>query len=858
MANQDYGAALSRYLDPSETGFDTVVSAKGLYVLDSELLLGQEIKRAESMEQVQYTMPSGFIRAGQAPGEWDFRMESNALHLINRPVVHVNGWVIPLEYTNTSTAGENQITLNAPPASAGSIGVDFVYLEVWRQVVRANPSTTGKPSLDKIYRHGNVLSPSGVWLDDELIDTDPGLPGLESSYRIQRQYRLKSARLNSTQNKLGYTDAAVFAQGPNASLSVFTYSGVEGDPGLWRAGDGDPTNALNTVDGYVYSIPLALVYRRNSQPFDFLGNGNGGAAIAAGTSDRPDGFFSDGVEATDLQDARRHVEFQGMDWERELESSLSLLLDGELDTWATNTAHTGFYVGGSELAGTSYLKADDLVASTGVPSDPASGNGFGAADGIRKVYSDRPVVQEHVVRFPSSGNWAAGDTLTFDLTANSSLGVPLADEQPAGTVITSVSAVTLNDTDGSNGAYEMPVSLVSGLGTQTVVITLTAPAVTSSAEIWVLFEVTYPVGAGLNAQVKSAAANFDVLVHSPPAFDASIGGTFTSDQAGRDAVRTFLQVAYEERGAHREVAVTHTTNNAVVETIYAKDATTIILPEYLFEGKAGSTNGVMTVQATGGGSFFTVDPARTQGRQVGIAVGGPLPAGDTQVDVTYYPARALPTNGSAVTFYYETPGIQAIQFEYLQNATANNELEVTPLHISSHLYVGTTGSGSPLEAYPYPAPMAQIPVHINAPYDSEAELSAPSPVSIDDFDATSGFLRLPQLVPLAKVATMTFQDPVNVTTENAEFLDHYTNVVTPGYRPSAFAQSLSALAEHKVFVPCIVRLNQDTDFARKGEILMLILANYTEASPHNRLGFTDSGNTTCAALYRLSGHPLAY
>lgn len=859
MAENDYGAGVSRYLDPENTGFENVVYQDGKFVLDAELNLNQDIQFFKAQEVLRQQAPSGFLTGDfdeDSNSSFDFRAEANAFYLIDRPVVHVNGWVIPLEFTNTTTAEENRITLASPPASAGSIALDFVYLEVWKALVAPDPSTDNKPSATQIWYNGNVLSPAATWITEDMLDP---ILAAESTRRVQIQWRLKSQRLTNTANKRGYTDANVFAQGPQAALSVFTFDEVDGDPGLWRAGDGDPNNSLGTTDGYVYSIPVCLVYRRNSQAFDFLGNGNGGALLASGSSDRPDGYYSDSVVFDDLQDMRRHVSFTGFDLTHEVERSTSLLMDLNLRTWATNTAYTGFYVGGSELAGSRILKADDLVPSNAVPSDPASGNTFGGADGIRTVFSDRPTAQQHIVVFsPPGGTWNAGDTVTLDLTAITGLGGPLSDEQPTGTVVNDVLDVSLNESAGGagSGVQTYNYTSISGLGGQTVVITLDDPPTPgSSADLWVTYEVLYPVGAGLKAHVDEAAAGFTTNVHDPTAFNADIGVVFTNDAAGREAIRDYLQVSYED-GPHREVSATYTTDSAVTLTVFAQDTTTVLLPEYLYEGAGGTINGVVSVQGTGGGPLYTVDPSRTSGRQVGIDAGGPLPADDTSVEVTFFPARALPTNGTPITFYYMTPGIQAIQFEYLQNATPNNDLVIKPLAISNKMRVGTTGSGSPLTSFPYEAPMGQIPVHRDAPYDSEAELSAPGPISIDDYDATTGFAELPLLLPMVPVESFTFQDPLNVTTQNAEFLDHFTSVDLTAYRPSAIAQSLSALAEHKVFVSFIGRLEQDTDFGRQGELVLVVVANYLEASSENRVGFADSGNLTCAAVYKLKGNLL--
>ena len=84
-----------------------------------------------------------------------------------------------------------------------------------------------------------------------------------------------------------------------ATLFPYTSQSAAGDPGLWRAGDGVPTNTLGTVDGYMYALPLMAVVRRNTAAFDRNSNHNGGVA-SPGPSDRPDGLFYDIVDARDI------------------------------------------------------------------------------------------------------------------------------------------------------------------------------------------------------------------------------------------------------------------------------------------------------------------------------------------------------------------------------------------------------------------------------------------------------------------------------------------------------------------------------------------------------------------------------
>jgi hypothetical protein len=848
MADKDYGSVLTRYLDPAETGFDTVVYQAGNPLLDSEFVLDQEIQNRGRSALVRQTTPSGWLTGDfnkDGNEDFDFRSEADTFYLTNKPIVNVNGWIIPLEYASTSVAGENKIELDAPPSGIGNVAADFVYLEVWRSLVAPDPDDTNKPAGDKIYRHGNVQSLAAEWLDDDLIDPDPEI-NTESTKRVQIQYRLATTRLNSSDNRVGYSDAAVYAQGPNAALTTEQYQEVAGDSGLWRAGDGDHTNSLNTVDGYIYSIPVCIVFRRNSSGFTYTGNGNGGVLLASGTSDRPDGLYADEIVLDDVLDLRRNVSLNGFDWDRVLERNTSMLMDQTLQSWAMNTAHTGWMVAGEHDTGRSLLMADTLNHAGGVDS---TGNAFRNTDGRCRIFSDRAHGEQYVEAYTKGANWSSGDTLTLDFAAD----VPA--NTPAGTVITDVVAVVQDE-----GQVDVPLTKVEGLGTANVTVTIGNPSVVSSRDIWVTYEIMYPAGSGLNAHVKAGATNFDVTVHDPTAFDLLVGTSFTNDDTGRAAIRDYVWAEFEQ-GPHREVGVYYTTSSEESVTVVSKDDTTVVLPERLFDGATGTTKGVVSVTDSGS-TTYTVD-STTAGRTVKLSA--PLPSANTEVTVDYYPKRAIPSGVGGITLYYMTPSIQAVTFDpYLQNAAPDNRLEISPVRVSPYMYVGTVGSGSYITPFPYEAPMNQIPVHIDLAsvgsgpvFRGEHELSAPGDISIDDFDANTGFLRLPTMIPMAPVDHFTLTDP-NGGVENNEFVSHYTGVDLTEYRPSAIAQGLSSVVEHKCFLPVVAQLEADTQFARKGEHVLVVFSNYLELSEDNRVGFADTDNTTCAAIYRLKGSLLTY
>lgn len=847
---KDYGSLLTRYLDPSETNYDTVVYQRGKPVLDSEFVFDQELQNSARQNLVRQAIPSGWMTGdfdSDEHADFDFRAEANTLYLINRPIVNVNGWVFPVEFTDSAVTGENKIELPAPPATSGNTATDFIYLEVWRSLIAPDPSTDNKPSASKIYRHGNVESLVGQWLDDDLIDTATPI-GSESTKRVQVQYRLKARRLTNGDKRLGYNDdpSGIAAQGPNPVLIGFFYQQDPHDSGLWVAGDGDPDNACGTVDGYIYSIPVALVFRRNSDGFDYLGNGNGANLLVDGPSDRPDGYYADSVVLDDILDLRRKVSLTGHNTQVLLQKNVSRLLDQTLRTWATNTAHTGWEVAANTDIGTRYLMADDIVkAGTG---DPNSGNRLDRGlDGYTRRFSDRSHVEHHIERYTPVGNWNSYDPFSLDISGIGGM--------PAGTVITDVVSVTLDISNGIGGTGLQPLEYtVTGLGTQSVSGNLGVVAWGTDRDLWVVYEITYPKGQGLNAYVDEPAPNYHLTVHAPSELNALVGDTFTNDDAGRSAVRDYVWAEFED-GPHREVGIYYTTATPEVLEVYSYDDVTVVLPEFLHDTslELGTVKGVVSVMI--GATAYTVDTA-TSGRVITLA--DPLPSDGSLVEVTYFPKRPLPVLDSPITLYYITPSIQAINYTYLLTGNPDEALSLEPVLISPVMYIGTNGSGAPGTSYPYDAPLNQIPVSINALYDGEEDLDAQGPVSINGVDINSAFLTLPTLLPMVPVGSLTLTDPVTVGVENAEYIHHYTGVVGDAYRPSSIAQPLSSPVNHKCFLPMLARLSEDTLYARQGEYVLVIFSEYLPASEENRMGFSVTGNTTCAAIYRLKGNPLTH
>jgi hypothetical protein len=297
--SEDFGNGVSRTLSALQRQFQLVVWQANKPPLDSELNLIAQISNDQLASAIRSEMHSGWMLdpfAADTDFETDVdwsnffkfgRVEASA----EAPVLwaNVNGWIVPVLGTNV-TDTSNRLNLFPPPGSDSRI--DFVFLEVWQAQVAPNPSEVNKPSASTLYRYGNVEY-GGTNIPDDI--EDPAI-GVETTERVQLQYRLRvvgrgtglgdSVDLASFPD--GLDDPNVVAQGTATDpVAGFTYTNMRdelGDPGLWRAGNGDATNALGTVDGYSYAVPVCAVFRRNSA--SFVSRTNGGNANQNGGFNR--------------------------------------------------------------------------------------------------------------------------------------------------------------------------------------------------------------------------------------------------------------------------------------------------------------------------------------------------------------------------------------------------------------------------------------------------------------------------------------------------------------------------------------------------------------------------------------------
>lgn len=444
-------------------------------------------------------------------------------------------------YVAANTNGTNVITVSA--TFGGVLGNAMLMGASAPASTVLSPLAGGanrlnKPSQSTVYRHGNVLSPSGVDLQDELVD--PVL-NIESAQRVQTQYRIRVfsedpvTGVNPKTQPDGFSNPGVLAQGAKG-FPVATYRFVPADNttviapsdataygfvdnGLFVAGDGSQAaaTALGTVDGFVYAIPVCFVFRRSDSsstngfnPGLSANSGlplvhapimnpflSGNPVFPSGVSDRPDGLFADIIAPTDVLDLRRHVTPPGYDFGSELKYQLQSLLDKKTATWQLDGSDFGEIGNGSGDQST-YPMFCDEVGRTDTPS----GNLIRGFDHVARRLGAQNVVEKVVFEIypdpllnppglvvtkatPGDVTWCEGDILTVDFGAldpnalqdwTGGAGLTTVGAVwPAGTKVTDVLSVYHDD--GSSVVpvdQQVQLTTVAGIGTEVIELTLDA------------------------------------------------------------------------------------------------------------------------------------------------------------------------------------------------------------------------------------------------------------------------------------------------------------------------------------------------------------------------------------------------
>jgi len=486
----------------------------------------------------------------------DFLIGGSAATTASALVTAINNPVNGLypSYVSARNNGTNTVTVNA--TFGGTTGNTITLatsapanVTLSGGTLTGGANTGNKPTQNSLYHHGNVLSLTGSNLAEDLVD--PAL-NVETARRIQTQYRIRvyssqSTGVNPKTQPDGFSNSGVLAQGSTgapvalypfvpadkttvASNSSAVAYGFE-DPGLWIAGRGDSgsATALGTVDGYVYAIPIAMIFRRSDATgtggFDPFNNAQGALPIAhannfpntnlpggpylipTAKSDRPDGLFADIIVRSDLLDIRRHVSLSGFDSETELKLQLQGLMDGSINTWMGDASDLGMIGNGTGGMSPTPLMCDEIGRENSnggvapISGDTTVGTTIRNFDHIARRFASQSVVERVVFEVPVAGpyatgisvtksggtsNWHEDDEITIDFgdlnpttlqtwgTA-SVPGVAVTSFWPSGTMVTDV-LVSYHDDGHSTSpvSQEVVFKRIEGIGTPQIKFILDA------------------------------------------------------------------------------------------------------------------------------------------------------------------------------------------------------------------------------------------------------------------------------------------------------------------------------------------------------------------------------------------------
>jgi len=529
---------VSRTLQSKNRFWSNVIWRAGKPALDSEWNLINDMAMDSISNLIRSSTPSGWCDLGNNKYSTGNSGVSNNIQfysstkeiILDVPNALVNGWPLivgGVDYTDTSI---NSITLAEADAALGSQRYDFVFLEVWRAQVRSRDQNNvkiaqNKPSLTEVYAYGNVQY-GGTNFADDIVDPaiKPSTDGIETSERVQIQYRIRTVSGVSFANDLacGFDDTAkVQGQGANANPQVASYSftnmkDILNDSGLWRAGNGDDASrtALRCVDGYTYAIPMFKIYRRSKVSYDDSGvsqslaydyqQGNS-ASLLSGVSDRPDGKFYDGIDATDIVDLRAKVSLGEMNLDQILEKNLHLLLSGDLESIRKPTLQY------DSIADADIYGYDDFRSNEG-------------CSGKRMIWSDTATDQTnifsrinttttnnsldvYVIKNSVSPNWDGSGGLKDQIKVQTTIKLP------SGTVVKVTPRIYVEQKDLSVNLSTTSGSW-SGLNLATATFTFSVN-LGHSKSLWIYYDITLPVGQGLthvpNSLQKIKYTNYSAI-----------------------------------------------------------------------------------------------------------------------------------------------------------------------------------------------------------------------------------------------------------------------------------------------------------------------------------------------------------
>lgn len=528
-----YPAIVSRTLDPSGKSLVTVIGMHDREITDADINLIQDLQDYKRQRQLSDQVTSGCLT--YAP----FQFNTQVPNVFYVPTFDIlfNGEVITVQGQDSNALSLNAVVLPppafwAPGLTTPDSAIYIVFVEMWYQAL--NPQTGAGYYVDPItglryfYPYGGI-NPSSVNAEVSPDDSIDPFQGLFTTERAQIQWNINVQPVALTYDFSKYqfgldpgpnSGEQVYAQASqpaplnSSSIYQFTNMGnINGDTGVWRAGDGNVFNSLGTMDGYSYAFPLAVVFQRNTGNFDVQHNLWGSASsnppaywiaspvgvnglLSSGISGRYDDRLADQIFSDNAVDTRSTISLEGWDMDALCRYGFGDLVQGKtqlaLSRGDATISSTNAEAVGSSLSFYASLAPTAIGNTYQVNTSGWDGFANGFSSDVR-TYTSTLAISINQKSFGTNGapwvSGATGDAFTITLPNASSATIQL------------VEVTALN---GSTGIL-LPSSLlqgqvsINGLGTTSVTVQLIKPLAGTAFDpgannIYVTIGVQYPAG----------------------------------------------------------------------------------------------------------------------------------------------------------------------------------------------------------------------------------------------------------------------------------------------------------------------------------------------------------------------------
>lgn len=534
------------------------------------------------------------------------------------------------------------------------------------------------------------------------------------------------------------------------------------------------------------------------------------------------------------------------------------------------------------------LDANDRTVTGGLPSSlvsitvTAGGTGYSPGDAVTIAAPDQVGGVQAVAEVATIGG--SGEVLTVTIT-----------DAGSGYTVAPVISFATGGASATGVAVLWQYRMVGGLDNTSTPVVDGSPR-----RIFLEVEITYPAGTGLTDSPDLT------LTPNPSLYDGSNGvgpGAVVENGTSQRPKDFEGLLAPDFRAGYREVTLEYVANDTSVhtlggerpgvpvggvdaETVVSRNRSTVVFPRRVY-GSTGTTE-VYDATDTVSSARVVSDSSSEYGSSSRLVVlntsgsGGAVPLsglGQTLCEVQYYAQDAIPNYGASgggyqVSTYYrtnapQTAGVKDGDITTGGAGTLPTTLTLTPLSLGQSVFTGLRGAGTDEDAFPYVFPLDQIAVNDGTALTGvspnqtagstyEWYFAAGAGVAVADFDADTGFLQLHPKIQAHKVGDWVFGGATNAgkPRKDAEFRAYYPAVADDNYRPTAFASPLSGAARHKVFMPALCRVPTAVAGAaggvlfEAGEVVLVVLSRLATLDVDNKIVFADSGNTTCAAVYK--------